>query len=159
MYCPQCGRGGQLKNTYCRRCGLFLPDLEQLKKREVSPAEHFTANTVLSVMTAAASLTLAATLYAVFFGRADTPVIIYVTAGFLTAMFAWQVQVIWRTRLLKKKFAETERRFDLSSEAMPAALNAAENDRPAAAVYGDPIPVAGTGRRTGKLKEKSKNLS
>ncbi len=47
---------------------------------------------------------IAIILYAMFLGKDDTPVIIYVVAGFLTAMFFWHLQLFIRTLQLKKQF-------------------------------------------------------
>lgn len=104
MFCPNCGKPDQQENTFCRQCGTFLPDFDKLKKRETSPEEHLKIATVLNLMTAIVSISLAIALYAIFLGREDTHVIIYITAGFLTAMCAWQVQTFWRTLKLKKQF-------------------------------------------------------
>lgn len=110
MYCPNCGASGQSAESYCRNCGVFLPDFEKALAKQTTPRDHFTANTVLSVMTAVVSATLAILLYLRFLGREDTPVLIYVTAGFLTAMFFWQAQVIWRSVLLRKEFPKRDRK-------------------------------------------------
>lgn len=104
MFCPKCGKSDQQKNTFCRNCGTFLPDFENLKKKETAPEVHLKANSVLSLMTAIVSLTRAIMLYVMFLGKDDTPPIIYVVAGFLTAITAWQVQTFWRNMLLKKHF-------------------------------------------------------
>lgn len=92
-----------MSDTFCRQCGMFLPDLDNPKRRKPTPEDHLKANTVLNFMTAIASLSLAVTLYAYFLGKPGTPVIIYITAGFLIAMFAWQVQIIIRTFMLKSQ--------------------------------------------------------
>jgi hypothetical protein len=55
-------------------------------------------------MTAVVSLALAITLYVMFLDKDDTPIVIYLTAVFLTAIFFWQAQVFWRTCQLKKQF-------------------------------------------------------
>lgn len=102
MYCPKCGKSDQTINSYCRQCGLFLPDFDKIRNSQTTPEQHLTANLVLNFMTAIASATLAILLYYFFLGKAETPVIIYVTAGFLTAMFAWQVQIIIRTFFVRK---------------------------------------------------------
>lgn len=81
-----------------------MPDFDKIKSKEISPETHFTANYTLNIMTAVVSLGLAITLYVMFLGREDTPFVIYLTAGFLTAMFFWQVQIFWRTMQLKKQF-------------------------------------------------------
>lgn len=108
MFCPKCGKSDQAENTFCRNCGTFLPDFDKLKRREISPEEHLKANAALNILTGVVSLTLAILLYVKFLGAADTPVLIYITAGFLTAMFAWQAQVFWRNLKLKKHFISPE---------------------------------------------------
>ena len=104
MFCPNCGKAEQLPETYCRQCGEFLPDLNKSKKWQRPPEEHIKVNTVLSSMSAIVSITLAILLYSFFLGVEGTPVIIYIVAGFLTAMFFWQAQTVWRNVQLKKHF-------------------------------------------------------
>ena len=104
MFCPKCGKSDQIANSYCRQCGSFLPDFDKIKKREISPEEHLKINFVLNLMTAFVSITLAILLYSFFLGGENTHPLIYITAGFLTAMFFWQAQVFWRTLQLKKQF-------------------------------------------------------
>lgn len=116
MFCPKCGKSDQQVNSYCRQCGNFLPDFENLKKKETPPEVHLKANSFLNLLTALVSLTLAIILYSMFLGKADTPVIIYVVAGFLTAMTAWQVQTFWRTILLKKHFKNNKPNIETESE-------------------------------------------
>lgn len=103
MFCPKCGKADQKIETYCRQCGTFLPDFEKSKK-PITPEAHLTANSVLSLMTAVVSLSLGIVLFSIFLPKEGTPVIIYVTAGFLLAMCAWQVQTFIRTLMLKKHF-------------------------------------------------------
>ncbi|HQU85351.1 MAG TPA: hypothetical protein PKY59_19580 [Pyrinomonadaceae bacterium] len=102
MFCPKCGNADQQTNNYCRNCGTFLPDFDKIK-RQNTPETHLLANSVLNVMTAVGSLALAITLYAMFLGKEGTPFIIYLTAGFLTAVFFWQAQIFIRLQLLKKQ--------------------------------------------------------
>lgn len=106
MYCPRCGKKDQKINTFCRHCGLYLLDYGKLVKWVTPPGEHLLANTIMSGMTGIVSQALAIILYTVFLGRAETPVIIYVLAGFLVAIFAWQVQTFWCKLLLKKHLPE-----------------------------------------------------
>lgn len=108
MFCPKCGNANQTENTYCRQCGTFLLDLDQPGKKKATPEEHLKANTVLNFLTAGTSLTLAILLYYFFLGKENTHPIIYVTAGFLLAIFGWQVQIIIRTFQLKKHFKKRQ---------------------------------------------------
>lgn len=118
MFCPNCGNADQQPETYCRQCGNFLPDFAKLKSKEIPPEEHLKANSVLSIMTAVVSGTLAILLHTFFTGRENTPVLIYITTGFLTAMFFWQVQTFWRTRLLKKQLLKRKKSERVKSDGL-----------------------------------------
>lgn len=104
MFCPNCGKADQNVNSYCRQCGKFLPDFDSLKKRETSPEEHLKVNTVLNVLSGVVSLVLAIWIFSFTFKNAmPPPITIYITGGFLFAMFAWQIQVFIRNRHLKNQ--------------------------------------------------------
>ena len=104
MFCPKCGKSDQSPETFCRLCGTFLPDLEKPAKKRQTPEDHLKANTFLSFVTIIVSFSLAIALYSIFLPREDTHWVIYLTAGFLIAIGAWQIQSLWRTVLLKKHF-------------------------------------------------------
>src|ERR1700736_5025940 len=104
MFCPRCGKAEQLPETYCRQCGLFLPDLSKPVKHERPPEEHLKANTVLSLLTIIASFTLSILLYAFLGFRSDTHPLIYATAGLLLAIGGWHIQTFIRTRRLKEQW-------------------------------------------------------
>ena len=157
MFCLNCGEADQKENSYCRRCGKFLPDFDKLRRRETTPEEHLKANSVLNLMTALVSLTLAISLYYFFLGSDDTPVIIYLTAGFLTAMFAWQVQTFWRTLLLKKQIVKPNRVEDTETpkefESVPTRELLNEAD------FSANVPVSVVENTTKNLKEKIRRSS
>lgn len=104
MFCPKCGKADQMEETYCRQCGVFLPDLSKLVKHEHPPEEHIKVNTVLSLMTVIVSFTLAILLYALMGFRPETHPMVYVTAGLLIAMGVWHIQTFIRIRKLKKQW-------------------------------------------------------
>ena len=127
MYCPRCGKADQVPETFCRQCGLFLPDLSNPLKRELPPEDHLKANTVLNLLTIIVSFTLSILLFAV---RPGTHPLIYATAGILIAIGAWHIQTLIRTQKLKKQWKrrtplseiepssrETERAFKSASTA------------------------------------------
>lgn len=157
MYCPNCGNADQQVNTYCRKCGNYLPDFDKIKQRETPPEVHLKANSILNIMTAVASITLAILLYVFFLGEENTPVIIYITAGFLTAIFAWQVQVFWRSLILKKQIILPKRAEDeenakeLESVPTKELLNEAD--------FSDVIPATVTEYTTKNIKEKANRSS
>lgn len=152
MFCPNCGKSEQRAETFCRQCGVFLPDFDKAKPRAISPEQHVTANLWLSVMTAAASLTLAILLYSFFLGKAGTPVIIYVTAGFLTAMFAWQAQVFWRNLKLRKHFKDRTGNASQTPTEQPALSAKPANERLPEADFTNHVPISVVEKTTRKLK-------
>lgn len=104
MFCPNCGNSDQAAESYCRKCGTYLPDLTKPIKKEASPEENLKVNTVLTLMTVIVSFTLAALLY-IFLGfRETTHPLIYATAGLLIAMGGWHIQTFIRTRRLKRQW-------------------------------------------------------
>lgn len=156
MFCPNCGKSEQKTETFCRQCGLFLPDFDNFKPREIPPEEHLKANSVLNIMTGVVSLTLAILLYAYFLGRENTPLIIYLTAGFLTAMFAWQAQVFWRNLKLKKHFKKRGTIAGSEKTTAPPMLETKPtNELLPEADLKDHVPASVVEKTTRKLKVKN----
>src|SRR5215470_6409995 len=104
MFCPKCGNANQAPQTYCRQCGVFLPDLDKANKPKNTPEEHVKANAVLSVLTIVASFTMAALLYSILAFRPDTHFLIYLAAGIFLAIGAWHIQTFIRSMQLRKHF-------------------------------------------------------
>lgn len=115
MFCPRCGKGDQLVESYCRQCGTFLPDLSKPYKPERPPEEHLTANTVLSVLTIITSFLLAFLLYLVLAFKPETHPLIYVTAGLLVAMGGWHIQTLIRTLMLKSQWKRRSRKPEIEA--------------------------------------------
>lgn len=157
MFCPKCGKADQEENTYCRQCGTFLPDFDDVKKNEITPEVHLKANTYISLMTGIVSLSFSIVLFSMFLGREETPKIIYVVAGFLFAMFAWQAQIFWRTWELKKEF---NKRKGYQNESSPnkdkSVFNKTNetNELLPEADLSNIVPASVTENTTTKLKEK-----
>lgn len=157
MFCPRCGKAEQLPETYCRQCGLFLPDLSKPVKRERPPEEHLKANTVLSLLTITASFTLSILLYAFFGFRSGTHPLIYVTAGVLLGMGGWHIQTFIRTQQLKKQWrrraplTEIEAALPETQRAFKSASTAKLLDQ---ADFGDTLPASVTENTTRHLAER-----
>src|SRR5262245_13027026 len=117
MFCPKCGTPDQKPETFCRQCGIFLPDFDKLKRKETPPEEHLNANSVLNIMSAVVSGTLAILLHAFYTGRENTSPLIIATASLLSAMFCWQVQTIWRNRQLKRQLSRRKKKEKVEAEA------------------------------------------
>ena len=152
MFCPRCGKAEQTAESYCRQCGLLLPDLSKPLKRESPPEEHLKANTVLSLMTICASFTLSFLLFLILGFRDFTHPLIYVTAGILIAIGGWHIQTLIRTLMLKKQW---QRRTPLTETQMafkstPTAKLLDEAD------FEDAIPASVTEHTTRHLAKKSR---
>jgi FlaA1/EpsC-like NDP-sugar epimerase len=109
MFCPKCGKSDQIAESYCRQCGVFLPDLSKPLKQTVPPEQHVKVNTVVSVMTIVTCFTLAILLYLFLGFREPTHPLIYLTAGLLLAMGVWHVQTLIRGLMLRKHFRKQKR--------------------------------------------------
>ena len=154
MYCPRCGKAEQVPETFCRQCGLFLPDLSKPVKRELPPEDHLKANTVLNSLTIIVSLTLSFLLFAV---RPSGHPLIYATAGILIAIGAWHIQTLIRTQKLKKQW---KRRIPLneiqtgSPETEPAFNSASTAKLLDQADLVDAVPASVTENTTRHLVER-----
>ena len=109
MFCPKCGKSDQSPETYCRQCGVFLPDLSKPLKSNHTPEEHVTANIVLTSMTIVVCFTLATLLFAMLGPLENTHPLIYATAGLMIAMGCWHIQTLWRNLMLRKHFKKNKR--------------------------------------------------
>ena len=157
MFCPRCGKAEQLPETYCRQCGLFLPDLSKPVKRELPPEEHLKANTVLSSLTIIASFTLSILLYAFFGFRSGTHPLIYVTAGLLIGIGAWHIQTFIRTQKLKKQWKRRAPLTEIQAalpETQPAFKSASTAKLLDQADFADTLPASVTENTTRHLAER-----
>ena len=155
MFCPKCGKADQKPETYCRQCGEFLPDFNKKSKKTASPEDHIKVNTFLNLLTGIVSITLAILLYAFFLGKENTPPIIYITAAFLIAMFAWQIQTFWRTLLLKKHFTRRQIENNAETPNQTARVDSAQTrELLNEADYANDVPMNVVENTTKKLGEK-----
>ena len=153
MYCPRCGKAEQLSETYCRQCGLFLPDLSKPIKREIPPEEHLKANTVLNSLTIIVSFTLSFLLFAVV---PDKHPLIYVTAGLLIAIGAWHIQTFIRTQQLKKQWKRRTPLTEIQAktpETQPAFKSASTAELLDQADFKNTLPASVTEHTTRHLVE------
>ena len=156
MYCPKCGKADQSPETYCRQCGNFLPDFDKPAKKETTPEEHIKANAVLSLITVIASVILSTLLFLTFKNYPDTHPVIYVTAGFLIAIAAWQIQTFWRTMLLRKHFKKPKKQPE-NQNTPPAFEAKPTNQLLPEADFENHVPASIVEKTTRKLKVKTGN--
>ncbi|MFT3745218.1 MAG: hypothetical protein QM785_13105 [Pyrinomonadaceae bacterium] len=150
MFCPKCGKAEQVPETFCRQCGVFLPDLTKPIKRSLTPADHVKANLILNAMTVVTCFVLAAMLYTMVAFRADTHWVIYLTAGLLIAMGCWHTQTLWRSILLRRHFNKQQRDLETSVETL--SLSAATENLLDQAEFENFVPASVTDRTTRQLE-------
>jgi hypothetical protein len=76
MFCPKCGASDQRPESYCRRCGEWLPDIDAPTQaglfRKRTRDEKIRKMRILEVVSAALAFTSAAIIFLVLSGRGDT---------------------------------------------------------------------------------------
>ena len=157
MFCPKCGNADQTPETYCRQCGLFLPDLNKAGKKKTTAEENIKVNTVLSLMTVIVCFTLSILLYSMLAFRPDTHPLIYVTAALLLAMGGWHIQTFIRTRMLKKQW---KGRSATAADETPALKKAVPTSKLLdEADFENIVPTSVTEKTTKSLAESAVRLS
>lgn len=163
MFCPNCGKGEQTPNQYCRNCGEFMPDLSGRTKRADMPDEQIKANLVLNLLGGIVSLVLAILLYARYLGKADATELIYFVAAFLLAMCGWQLTTFRINLKLKKHFDKRKKETTPDEPPEPAAayrMSAAKTkDLLPEADFSAVVPASVTENTTKILREPIKNRS
>ena len=153
MYCPRCGKAEQTPESFCRQCGLFLPDLSKPLKRELPPEDHLKANSVLSALTISVSFTLSFLLFAIL--PSPHP-LIYVTAGLLIAIGAWHIQSLIRTEMLKKQWKQRRPLTEPHNETERAFKSASTSRSLNEANFANAVPPSVTENTTRHLAESRK---
>jgi len=107
MFCPKCGTADQKKNTYCRKCGEYLPDLSKKNNTAFggnTPEEQIRVSQTLNALSAVVSFAMAVLLYWSHWGKPDVSSTVYMAAAFLLTIGVWQASNYVIGRKLKKHF-------------------------------------------------------
>lgn len=159
MFCPNCGKDKQKKDTYCRSCGEFLPDFEKIKNRGFAaktPEENIKTSLFLSVFSSLIGFIMAILLIITHLGKENTHPIIYLSSAFFIVIGAWQIANISAGLRLKKHFkkrkenAETD---ELSEKSINKAKTAELLNE---ADLSNAVPASVTEKTTKNLTEKVK---
>jgi hypothetical protein len=93
MFCPKCGAAEQSTDSYCKRCGEWLPDTSHLGRRRGrlrarTPEQRNRRMRILEAASALSALGAAVLIAAVMAGRLDKPALaIAMDLCIVTAMF------------------------------------------------------------------------
>ena len=133
MFCPNCGKGEQSPDSYCRSCGEFLKDfsaksyLINTLLGGTSPRAQIRLNLIINMVTGLAAALLLGFLnghYDALHARTGEapPRVIYYVYVFLGLVLVWQLfGFVVNSRLMKKLVGEKK-----TKKALPAVEPAAE---------------------------------
>lgn len=80
MFCPKCGADEQSADSYCKRCGEWLPDIDALARprlfRKSTREQKIRKMRILEAISAGLSLTSAAIIISVLAGGGETQLLI-----------------------------------------------------------------------------------
>ncbi len=159
MFCPNCGKDKQKKDTYCRKCGEFLPDFEKIKNRGFAaktPEENIKNSLFFSLLSSIISFVMAILLIITHLGKDNTHPIIYLASAFFIVIGVWQIVNVSTALSLKKQFkkrresSQTEENLTSSVRSGKTAELLNEAD------FSNIVPASVTEKTTLNLKEKVK---
>lgn len=155
MFCPKCGSPNQTQNSYCRNCGIFLPDFDKISKKEITPQQQIAISSTFNFLSGLLSLILTIILHVLYTGKEGTPIIIYVVIGFLTANFFWQAQAFWRVRQLKKQLPNRKNNEEIEVKNLESPFST--DKLLSEADYTDIVPASVVENTTKQLNLKTKS--
>ena len=116
MFCPRCGADAQTAESYCKRCGEWLPDIDALVKprlfRKRTREEKIRKMRVLEAVSAGLSLTSAAIIISILGGGDKQLLFLAAFCCFLVA--AYQVVNFYLGYKLQQRVEES--RADITDE-------------------------------------------
>ncbi|CAN5438817.1 hypothetical protein BH20ACI1_BH20ACI1_22150 [soil metagenome] len=147
MFCPNCGKGDQKENTYCRQCGEFLPDLTKNALKRfggVTPQQNANIISSLSLFASIVSLLAGLWMYATNF---NVPIVLYLGTALLICNAIWHVSNFYTIKKLSKRLNPTDENLSKYLEDKTATQK--ELNEPD---FSDAVPMSVTEKTTRKLK-------
>lgn len=132
LFCPVCGIEGQHANSYCKRCGEWLPNFKRRSRGTFggeTPQQNVFINIFMGTLSAAVALFSAIALYATYLGTNEAKWSVYVAAAFCLCIAGWQASsLIASVKLARRlrKGRETVAPTQMKPEKEPAALHPAD---------------------------------
>ncbi len=106
MYCSTCGADNQSENSYCKRCGEWLPYLTGRSRVAFggeTPQQNILTGLFMSALSTLAALFSAIALYATYLGGGEAKWSIYVAAAFCVCIAGWQASSFFVTMKLRRR--------------------------------------------------------
>ena len=139
MFCPKCGAGAQNADSYCKRCGEWLPDIEALARpglfRKSTREQKIRKMRILEAISAGLSLASAAVIISVLRGGAGTQLLI-LAIFFCFIVAAYQVVNFYLGHKL-------QRRVGQSRAESTGQIKSGADESVRALSSGEPTPLAG----------------
>lgn len=157
MFCPNCGKDKQEKDSYCRSCGEFLPDFEKIRNRGLAaktPEENIKASLFLSLFSSIVSFIMAVLLFITHFGKENTHPIIYLSAAFFIVIGVWQIANVSAALRLKKQFDKRKESGETKEWSEKSFNPAKTAELLNEADFANTVPASVTEKTTGNLSEK-----
>ncbi len=115
MFCPKCGADAQNADSYCTRCGEWLPDLNSLARpglfRKRTREEKIRKMRVLEAISAGLALTAAAIIFGVSRGFADSQ-LLFLSLLCCLIVAVYQIVNFYLGSTLQKKIDQSRRKTD-----------------------------------------------
>ena len=115
MFCPKCGADAQNADSYCTRCGEWLPDLNALTRpglfRRRTREEKIRKMRILEAVSAGLALAAAAMIFAVLRGSADTQ-LLFLSLVSCLIVAVYQIVNFYLGSTLQKKIDQSRLKTD-----------------------------------------------
>ncbi len=136
MFCPICGTDSQAANSYCKRCGEWLPDIKSRTRRGFggdTPEQNIFTSLFFSALSTMAALFSAIALYITYLGTGDGKWSVYFAAGFYLCIAGWQTSNFIVGLKLRQRFkrgrADTSPVLGIEAERREVSLNPADTSQ------------------------------
>jgi hypothetical protein len=106
MFCPDCGSADQEKNTYCRSCGEFLPDMKGKNRHgtPMTPLDQIKMSLTFNLMSAVAAFGAGIFLLISHLNREGTHYSVFIALSVLFVIGSWQIASFFNNYKLKSRF-------------------------------------------------------
>ena len=94
MFCPGCGSGEQQAKAFCKRCGVWIPEVKGPGERGAgaeSPQQYLKVMNIFTVLSGVFALAAAIAIYATHFRNPNAIWSAYLAGSFLISIAAWQL--------------------------------------------------------------------
>jgi hypothetical protein len=119
MFCPKCGADAQNAESYCTRCGEWLPDLNSHTRpglfRKRTREEKIRKMRILEAISAGLALTAAALIWAVRRGTGD-PQLLFLALLCCLIIAVYQIVNFYLGSTMQKKITQSRTKDEALSE-------------------------------------------